>query len=246
MAFHEGNFLIIQITDDGNGMDPEKLIARARERGLIGAHQQLNDEEAYHLIFLPGFSTKEQVSEVSGRGVGMDVVKTNIESLGGSIRLQSKKGVGSCIRLMLPLTLAIIDGLLIEAGHQRLVVARGQVHEIVRLDAKDIHLAQGKTPFLRLRESVLPLFSLSREIDKNFDQDVICLVVKTPQHHFAVAIKDVSRQQQVVVKPAPLESQNKLGVMGTTILGDGKPCLIIDLVELFGGRGKREALRQAA
>jgi len=246
MAIHEGNSLVIQITDDGNGMDPEKLMKKARDKGILRADQVLSDQDAFNLIFHPGFSTKEQVSEVSGRGVGMDVVKTNIEALGGEIRLQSKKGVGSCVRLVLPLTLAIIDGMLISSGGQRLVIPRGQVHEITRINVKDVHMAGGKTPFFRLRDEVLPLFSLSQDMGQRDQKEMIAIVVRTNSHVFAVALEDVLRQQQVVVKPPTPETAGRPGVMGTTILGDGRPALIIDLLDMYGKRGRKEKTTRLA
>lgn len=244
MAMHEGNSLVIQITDDGHGMDPEKLMKKARDKGILRPEQVISEQEAFNLIFHPGFSTKEQVSEVSGRGVGMDVVKTNIEALGGEIRLKSKKGVGSCVRLVLPLTLAIIDGMLVSSSAQRLVIPRNQVHEINRINPDDIHMAGGKTPFYRLRDEVLPLFSLSQDLGHRDQKEMIAIVVRSQGHVFAVAIEDVLRQQQVVVKPPTPETAGRPGVMGTTILGDGRPALIIDLLDMYGKRGKKEKLER--
>lgn len=246
MAIHEGNSLVIQITDDGHGMDAEKLMKKARDRGILRADQVISEQEAFNLIFHPGFSTKDQVSEVSGRGVGMDVVKTNIEALGGEIRLKSKKGVGSCVRLVLPLTLAIIDGMLVSSGGQRLVIPRGQVHEINRIDPKDIHMAGGKTPFYRLRDEILPLFSLSQDMGQRDHKEMIAIVVRSNNHVFAVALEDVLRQQQVVVKPPTPETAGRPGVMGTTILGDGRPALIIDLMDMYGKRGRKEQTSRMA
>lgn len=246
MAVHEGNYLVIQITDDGKGMDSEKLISKAREKNILRKDQVLTEQEALNLIFHPGFSTKDQVSEVSGRGVGMDVVKTNIESLGGEIKLQSKVGVGSCIRLILPLTLAIIDGMLVSAGGQRFILPRNQVHEINRLEDHNIHLAGGKTPFYRLRDEVLPLFNLSSDLGHPGQKDLIALVVRTGGHAFAVAVEDVIRQQQVVVKPPTEELVGKPGMMGTTILGDGYPALIIDLIDLYAKKMKKDLAKKVA
>ena len=131
MAFHEGNFLIIQITDDGKGIVGEKLIEKAKTKGIISAAAILTTQQGIELIFHPGFSTKEQVSEVSGRGVGMDVVKTNIEALGGEVKVRSTPGKGSCFRLMLPLTLAIIDGMLVMSGEQKFIIPKSQVQEVL-------------------------------------------------------------------------------------------------------------------
>jgi len=233
MAFHEGSFLVIQITDDGAGIDPERVLRKAREKKIITSSQSIPDEEILNLIFHPGFSTKDQVSEVSGRGVGMDVVKTNIEALGGNIKIQSRTGVGSCIRLVLPLTMAIIDGLLVDAGSQRIVLPRSQVHEICRLDPNLVQSVAGSSPVFKLRSEVLPLYSLAKKLGEGSKSEAIVLIVRTSSRSFAVSLNDVIRQQQVVVKPPTEEISFECGVMGTTILGDGKPALIVDLFDLF-------------
>lgn len=240
MACHEGNFLVIQITDDGKGMDPKKLISKAVEKGILRPGTELPEQDALGLIFHPGFSTKEQVSEVSGRGVGLDVVKTNIESLGGDIKLQSKLGVGSCIRLMLPLTLAIIDGMLVSCGTQLLILPRNQIHEIVRLDPAAVSYAGEKTPFYRLRQETLPLFHLASETGAQARDSKIILVIRVGGQPFGVVVDDVQGQQQVVVKPPTPEIAGRVGMMGTTILGDGKPAIIIDLIELYGRKARKQ------
>jgi two-component system, chemotaxis family, sensor kinase CheA len=246
MAFHEGSFLVIQITDDGAGIDSEKILKKALEKNIISSSQTLPEEEILNLIFHPGFSTKDQVSEVSGRGVGMDVVKTNIEALGGSIKIQSRFGVGSCIRLVLPLTMAIIDGLLVEAASQKIVLPRSQVFEICRFDQKFVQVAAGTAPMFQLRSEVLPLFSLSKKLGEPSGPEAIVLVVRTSSRSFAVSISDVIRQQQVVVKPPTEEISGDSGVMGTTILGDGRPALIIDLFDLFSTQKVKNQHRKAA
>lgn len=242
MAFHEGNFLVIQITDDGKGIDGQKLLTKAKAKGLVPESMNLTEQQAVELIFHPGFSSKEEVSEVSGRGVGMDVVKTNIESLGGEVKVRSKLGSGSCFRLMLPLTLAIIDGMLIRAGGQHLVVPKGQVHEVIKLEPEAITQMTGRRPYLNLRNSIVPIFYLESDwgsIAKE-DKASIALIVKHNDQTFAVGITDIMRQQQVVVKPPTREILNKQGVMGTTILGDGKPSLIIDLINLYSRMLRQE------
>lgn len=242
MAFHEGNFLVIQITDDGKGIDGQKLLTKAKAKGLVPESMNPTEQQAVELIFHPGFSSKEEVSEVSGRGVGMDVVKTNIESLGGEVKVRSKLGSGSCFRLMLPLTLAIIDGMLIRAGGQHLVVPKGQVHEVIKLEPEAITQMTGRRPYLNLRNSIVPIFYLESDwgsIAKE-DKASIALIVKHNDQTFAVGITDIMRQQQVVVKPPTREILNKQGVMGTTILGDGKPSLIIDLINLYSRMLRQE------
>lgn len=241
MAFHEGNFLVIQITDDGKGINPEILKRKAFEKGLLPANSQLSEQQGIELIFHPGFSTKEEVSEVSGRGVGMDVVKTNIESLGGEVKVRSKVGSGSCFRLMLPLTLAIIEGMLIEAAAQTFVIPKSQVQEVKRLDPSEITSVTGRVPYLTLRSEVIPLFNLENDLGiKTEAEPKIALIVRHGDKTFAVGIADVVRLQQVVIKPPTKEMAGRFGVMGTTILGDGKPSVIIDLLSLYMKRVHKE------
>lgn len=242
MAFHEGNFLVIQITDDGKGINGQRLIEKAKSKGIIPENMSLSEQQAIELIFHPGFSTKEEVSEVSGRGVGMDVVKTNIESLGGEVKVRSKVGAGSCFRLMLPLTLAIIDGMLIKAGGQQLVVPKGQIQEVIKLEPGMITKMTGRRPYLTLRNTIVPVFYLEEDwgtLTKGEKVD-IALIVRHNDQSFAIGITDIMRQQQVVVKPPTKEIMNKHGVMGTTILGDGKPSLIIDLLNLYSRKLRQE------
>jgi two-component system chemotaxis sensor kinase CheA len=246
LAFHEGNYLVIQITDDGKGIDPEKLKKKAIEKGLMSSTAKMTEQEALHLIFHPGFSTKDQVSEVSGRGVGMDVVKTNIESIGGEVRVKSKVGVGSSFRLMIPLTLAIIDGIHVIAGGQNLIIPKNQVHEINQYSQKDIRIVAGKTPLFKLREEVMPIFNLSQDMGSKNPQNTIVVIVKMSAASFAVALEDVLRQQQIVVKPPTKEIAGKKGMMGTTILCDGMPALILDLVDMYSKNLKQQEKALAA
>lgn len=242
MAFHEGNFLVIQITDDGKGINGPKLIEKARAKGIIPDSMNLTEQQAIELIFHAGFSTKEVVSEVSGRGVGMDVVKTNIEQLGGEVKVRSKLGSGSCFRLMLPLTLAIIDGMLIKAGGQQLVVPKGQVQEVIRLEENMITQMTGRRPYMNLRNTIIPVFYLEEDWGSVAagEKANIAIIVRHNEQSFAIGITDIMRQQQVVVKPPTKEILNKQGVMGTTILGDGKPSLIIDLINLYSRKLRQE------
>jgi two-component system chemotaxis sensor kinase CheA len=248
MAFHEGNFLIIQITDDGKGINGERLVQKAKEKGIIPQNANLTEQQAIELIFHPGFSSKDVVSEVSGRGVGMDVVKTNIEALGGEVKVRSKVGQGSCFRLMLPLTLAIIEGMLIQSGGQSLVIPKGQVQEVIRLDQNMLTKMTGRRPYLTLRDEVIPFFKLEDDFGAVHKQEhsPIAIIVKHGDTIFGVGITDIMRQQQVVVKPPTKEITGKQGVMGTTILGDGKPALILDLLNLYVKQLKKESLAVAA
>lgn len=241
MAFHEGNFLVIQITDDGKGINPQKLIEKAKAKGVISQNAQLTDQQGIELIFHPGFSTKEQVSEVSGRGVGMDVVKTNVEALGGEVKVRSKVGDGSCFRIMLPLTLAIIDGMLIDCGTQSLVLPKSQVQEVIRIEEKFISRSTGRRPYLTIRDDIIPLFTLEEDLLNNKNSNArVAVIVRHGDFSFAVGLTDIKRQMQIVVKPPTKELSEKQGIMGTTILGDGRPALIIDLVNMYGKQLRKE------
>lgn len=247
MAFHEGNNLVIQITDDGQGIDPQKLITKAKSKGIIPQNIDLSDQQGIELIFHPGFSTKEELSEVSGRGVGMDVVKTNIEAIGGQVKIHSKVGIGSSFRLILPLTLAIIDGMLVQSGGQSLIIPKSQISEVNKIQEHSITKMTGRVPYIQIREEVIPLFSLEQDlgsIDKKTNN--IAIIISNGNQIFAVGVEDVIKQLQVVVKPPTKEISGREGIMGTTILGDGKPALIIDLVNLYQNKIKENLQKIAA
>jgi two-component system chemotaxis sensor kinase CheA len=246
MAFHEGNFLVIQITDDGKGIDGDKLIEKAKTKGIIPSNAKLTTQQGVELIFHAGFSTKEEVSEVSGRGVGMDVVKTNIEALGGEVRVRSVIGKGSSFRLMLPLTLAIIEGMLVKSHNQHFVIPKNQIQEVVNLEKNSISRHTGRNPYYKLRGNVMPLFYLSGDLGiEHKNEDNIALIIKDRNSIFAVGISDIIRQQQVVVKPATKEIFGKQGIMGTTILGSGMPAIIVDLFDLYSKKVKNEGTQVA-
>ncbi len=243
MAFHDGNFLVIQITDDGKGIDANRLIEKAKKKRIIPETAVLTEQQGIELIFHPGFSTKDQVSEVSGRGVGMDVVKTNIEALGGEVKVRSRVGGGSCFRLMLPLTLAIIEGMLIQTGTETYVIPKGQVQEIIKLNEKDITRITGRVPYITLRNEIIPLFYLQGDFGNVKRPEAnVAVIVTQGDVTYAVGISDVLRQLQVVVKPATKEMASQCGVMGTTILGNGRPAIIIDLLNLYMKRVKKETV----
>lgn len=243
-AFHEGNNLVIEISDDGNGIDPEVIKKIAIEKGVIKPSQTLSDTEAVNLIFHPGFSTKAEVTEVSGRGVGMDVVKTNIEKLSGTVQVTSVMGKGSIFKVVLPLTLAIIDGMIVRIGEEKYIIPLNQVHESIRPTPEIVNEVTGMGEVLNLRGEVLPLFdiakTLNRKGDNESDNDKIAIIVHTDKFNFAVRVDDILHQQQVVIKNLGDEIKVKKGFMGSSILGDGKPSFILDLNELFSGQMKKQ------
>jgi two-component system chemotaxis sensor kinase CheA len=177
----------------------------------------------------------------------MDVVKTNIEAIGGEVKIRSKVGQGSSFRLMLPLTLAIIDGMMIESGGQVLIIPRSQVQEVNRIDKSKLSLMTGRSPYLQLRDQVVPLFTLDNDLGAiTKSESNIALIISQGRQIFAVGVKDVIRQLQVVVKPPTKEVAGREGIMGTTILGDGRPALIIDLLNLYRKKIKEEKTKELA
>jgi two-component system, chemotaxis family, sensor kinase CheA len=236
MAFHEGNNLVIQITDDGKGIDPEVIKNKAIEKGIIQNASTMTDGEIIQLIFHPGFSTKDEVTDLSGRGVGMDVVKTNIENLGGEVKLASKLGEGSSLKIILPLTLAIIDGMVIRSGLQQFVLPLGQVFELIRLEYDDINNIPGVGQLFNIRGEVMPLFTINGKLGQKINsqnQSEIVIIIRGLRHAFGVSVDDVIGQQQIVIKKLGEDIRGLKGIMGSAIMGDGKPSFILDLYELF-------------
>lgn len=234
-SFHQSGKLVIEVVDDGGGLDAEKLKKKAIEKKIITADTRLTETEAFNLIFAPGFSTKEQVTDVSGRGVGMDVVKTNILQLGGEVQIESKLGFGSTFRIILPLTLAIVDAMILMYSNQKFVVPVNQVYETVKPD-KDSIRNSSLGDILILREENLPLFRLGDFFsikNSNPIESMIAIVVRVGTTPFAFMVDDIIGQSQVVVKQLGPELQGIPGISGSTILGDGKPALIIEPPDLL-------------
>lgn len=241
-AFHQGGKLVIQIQDDGGGIDGDRLLGKAIEKGLFPANSTLSDKQKIHLIFHPGFSTKEQVTEVSGRGVGMDVVKTNIEKLQGEINIETVVGKGTTFSISLPLTLAIIEGMVVYSAGERYVVPLSHVHETVRLIPDNVKPTTGFGEALILREENIPLFRLHHLLGKKKTTttvDGIAIIVRERGIPLAIAVDDIVGQQEVVVKNLGNELQRYPGVAGGAILGDGKPSLILELFDLANRNGAK-------
>lgn len=255
-ASHRAGQILIEVRDDGRGLDPQKLIAKAKAKGLLPEGAVLNPAEAYDLIFAPGFSTKEEVSDLSGRGVGMDVVKTNITSLQGSIEIETSLGQGTAFRILLPLTLAIIDSVIVKVREDRFVIPLSQVNEFCRPQKEEINFPFERSEILTLREEPLPILRLAHLLNRSQKSsadpeawNLTALIVREGTHHAsAVMVDRILAQQQVVIKPLSSEVRGKVGVMGSAILGDGKPALILDLLELIrstaGSREPRPRINQ--
>ncbi|NUM87839.1 MAG: chemotaxis protein CheA [Bdellovibrionales bacterium] len=236
-AFHQGGKLVIEVTDDGGGIDTQVLRKKAVEKGILREGQAISERDALHLIFHPGFSTKAVVTEVSGRGVGMDVVKTNIEALQGEVQVESVVGKGSVFRILLPLTLAIIDGMIIRSDGERFVIPLNHVKESFRPKRGDVNFVTGLGEVLKLRDDNIPLYRLGTLLGRRPSapkslEESIAVVVKTEGFPFAVLIDDIVGQHQVVIKKLGAEIQGMKGFSGSAILGDGKPSLILELNDL--------------
>lgn len=242
-AFHQSGNLMIEIRDDGGGLDPAKLRAKAIEKGLIPANRTLSDQECYQLIFASGFSTKAETTDISGRGVGMDVVRTNIERLKGDIHIETELGKFTCFRVRLPLTLAIIDGMVVTTDGARYVIPLAHVHESVRPAKEDLHFVTGMGEVYSLRGENLPIYRLSSLLGSRAKPraptDCIAIVVRTLKHPFAVLVDDILNQTQVVIKKLGAEHSRLVGFSGSAILGDGKPALILELAELIATQNRR-------
>jgi two-component system, chemotaxis family, sensor kinase CheA len=236
-AFHEGNKICIQVSDDGHGIDEERVLKKAIEKRLIRDGSKLSSADIIQLLFLPGLSTKEVVTDVSGRGVGMDVVKTNIEALGGEIQVQSTRGAGSKFKIMLPLTTAIIDAMVVKSGQAKYVIPLTQVHESLRPKPEQVHHVHGMGNYLHLRGEVIQLCDIARSLgdaqSTEKPEDKIAIIVRTAKTVFAVLVDDILKQQQIVIRKLGRELRYQKGIVGTSILGDGRPSFILDLVEMY-------------
>lgn len=243
-AYHEGNNLVIEIRDDGKGINPKIIREKAIEKKVISANSNLSDDELVNLIFHPGFSTKSEVSEISGRGVGMDVVKTNIEKLSGEVRVVTELGKGSVFKVVLPLTLAIIEAMVTQIGEERYIIPLGQIYESLSPTADIVHHVNGVGDCLKLRGQVIPMFKISTALQRPFKEkpihEQIAIIVNSEDKNFAVLVDDILHQQQVVIKKLGEEIKNQKGFMGSSILGDGRPAFILDLIELFSGTMKKK------
>lgn len=239
-AVHEGNQIIISIKDDGRGIDTDRVGRKAIEKGLLTEEQlaALSQREMFDLIFLPGFSTKEKATDLSGRGVGMDVVKTNIKKLNGLIEIKSEKGQGSEFILRLPLTLAIIQSLLVEVEGEVYSIPLSSVLETIRVDQRKFHMIGGQE-VLKLRDMVLPLIRLQKvfNVQQRNEVEDFCyvVVVGAADKRMGLVVTRLVGQQEVAIKSLGNYLANIPGIAGSTILGDGRVTLIVDPVGMIEG-----------
>ena len=238
-AEHRGGRIVIEVADDGQGIPRAKVLAKAQERGLVARDVTLSEEEIDHLIFLPGFSTAAKVSDVSGRGVGLDVVKRNIQALGGRIAVDSRDGVGSRFQLSLPLTLAILDGMAVAVGAESYIVPLTNIMESLRPKPDNIHPVTGQGDVLAIRGEYVPLVYLHRRFvvpDAVTDpcKGIVVIVESEGANRIGLVVDDLLGQQQVVVKSLEANYGPVDGIGGATVLGDGRVALILDVSRLRG------------
>jgi two-component system chemotaxis sensor kinase CheA len=247
-AFHEGGKVIIEIADDGGGIDPLRVRAKAIQANLVTAEQasRLNDQELVNLVFLPGFSTSDQVTQFSGRGVGMDVVRTNVEKIGGAVTIESRPGRGATVKMKIPLTLAIIPALTIASGGDRYAIPQVSLLELVRLEGEQaqrgIELIHG-APVYRLRGNLLPLVYLDRELESEPSKSPVAsgsqasdtinmVVLQADDRPFGLIVDAIHDTEEIVVKPLQKQIKNLSVFSGATIMGDGRVALILDVLGL--------------
>jgi two-component system chemotaxis sensor kinase CheA len=245
-AFHKGGAISIVISDDGRGLHPARLLERARTRGLIGADEELTDAEVQELIFMPGFSTAAQATELSGRGVGMDVVRRNIKELGGSVELRSEAGRGTTLTITLPLTLAIVDGQTVQVGTETYIVPLVSIIESMQLQHSAIQQVHGHGEVCGFRGDYLPVIRLHEvfgiEPRSRRLADGLLMVVEGDGRRAGLFIDALLGQQQVVIKSMETNYARIPGVGGATILGEGSVALILDVPGLLRLAAARPAV----
>jgi len=241
-AYHDSGRIVIQISDDGKGLDPERIVAKAVAKGLIKPDQVLSKNEIYNLIFEPGLSTKEQASNLSGRGVGMDVVKRNIEALRGSVSVDSELGQGTTVTIHLPLTLAIIDGFMVEAQKERYIIPLSMVEECVEMSSDQWQIDEVQN-YVNLRGQVLPYLRLGDFFHKDKKhprtQRESLVVVRFGEAKAGFVVDELHGENQTVIKPLGKLFENLNGIGGATVLGSGDVALILDVQGLIQHAKKR-------
>ncbi|OMH32141.1 chemotaxis protein CheA [Motiliproteus sp. MSK22-1] len=230
-AYHQGGNIIIEIRDDGKGLDIDKILRKAREKGLVGEGEIPEQKQIFDLIMQPGFSTAEQVSDLSGRGVGMDVVGRNINELGGSVEISSESGKGSCFRISLPLTLAILDGQQVELGEQICIIPLVSIVESLQVPVSQINAIAGKDRLYSFRGDYIPLVSLRQVMGQPTDSEKenLVVVVEANGQPYGLIVDGLLGQQQFVIKSLEENYRKVEGVAGATILGSGRVGLILDV-----------------
>ncbi|MBI5418976.1 MAG: chemotaxis protein CheA [Deltaproteobacteria bacterium] len=245
-AYHHGGNVVIGVEDDGRGLDPAKILAKARDRGLAGVSSPLTESEVFSLIFEPGFSTAEKITDISGRGVGLDVVRKNVEKLRGTVEVKSSQpGSGSAFYMKLPLTLAIIDGIIVRVGAQRYVMPTNNVVEALRPKREEYFTVEHRGEMIRVRGDLLPLvrlhglFSVADAVRD--PADALAVVVEYEGRKRAILIDELVGKQEVVIKTLGEGMEKMRGISGGAIMGDGRVGLILDVAGIFDLTGRQAA-----
>jgi two-component system chemotaxis sensor kinase CheA len=248
-AFHQGGNIVIQVSDNGAGFDLEKIRLKTIEQGIFTAEDNPTEEQLYEIAFHPGFSTADHVTDLSGRGVGMDVVRRNIRALGGTIGIQSKPGQGTVFSIRLPLTLAILDGQLVRVGEEVYILSLLSILESLRIEPRFVNVVAGKAEVYKLRDEYIPILRLYAlfDIDPGTTQleHGLLVVVEGDGQKIGLFVDELLSQQQIVVKGLETNFKQVEGISGATILGDGSVALILDiagLIRLF--QQPRESLKK--
>ncbi len=253
-AYQKGNSVVLDVTDDGKGIDPQTIRATALKKKLIKESEQLSERQVYDLIFSPGFSTASTVSEVSGRGVGLDVVKRNLQELKGSIEIISTPGKGSTFRITLPITLAIIQGLIVRAAGETFAVPLTSVEEILRVWSNELRTIEGREIY-KLRDTPLPLLRLADAFDLGDDGDGgenrkwFVVVTRSADRVVGLLVDAIVRQQEIVIKPVGERLKRVAGIAGATEIGENEAILVVDtgsLIEHFGSKARSSRRARSA
>lgn len=232
-ADSRGGRIIIEISDDGAGINRTKVFEKAKEKGLIAKDVQLRDEEIDNLVFLPGFSTADKVSNISGRGVGMDVVRRNIEGLGGALQIINTPGKGCRFIVSIPLTLAILDGMIVRVGAENYIVPIRNIIETMRPKREEVKKIAGGNDVINVRGEFIPVMYLANMFGTKGGvlnaTEALVVLVESGRHKIGLVVDELIGQQQVVIKTLETNSDPVEGISGATILGDGKVSLILDV-----------------
>jgi two-component system chemotaxis sensor kinase CheA len=252
-AYHKGGNVIVEVSDDGSGLNRDRILAKARERGLVAPDEEPSEEKILNLIFAPGFSTAEQLTDVSGRGVGMDVVRRNINEIGGHVQIQSTAGRGSTVRIRLPLTLAILDGQLARVGTEIYIVPIVSIVETIQIKSEQLSTVAQQAEMYRLRDEYIPIIRLHELFDVQADRrtllDGLLMIVEADGRRVGLFVDELLSQQQVVIKSLETNFRQVTALAGATMLGDGRVALILDIpgiIVRFKDHANRRSTAQEA
>ncbi|TDX47825.1 chemotaxis protein CheA [Orenia marismortui] len=236
-AYHKEGHIVIEISDDGQGLDKAKILEKAKKKGIVGQKDDLKDEEIYNLIFAPGFSTAQKITETSGRGVGMDVVRSNIEKLRGTVNISTQRGKGTTFKLKLPLTLAIIDGMVVKVGEETFIIPLNSIYEFIQPLKKDLKTVKGKGEVVRVRDEYITLTRLHKvfnlEAKETDPTKAIVVIVHDEGKKTCLLVDEIIGQQQAVVKSLEENYTYVEGMAGATILGNGSVAMILDIATVI-------------